>query len=879
MQPRFQGNPATWFTAVFSVPIDRAALDALATTPWAAVYDRAVRFVDASRFADLRDAGLPPLPPKVLAGSLGESPPIWFAERSLARCANDADAACVWLVKHALDFVTGAGDGCQTASNRDDDAELDAGLYDAAGIGGGKVLLDLHVGTAVPAGETGARTKKAHHFSHDAGDNHGNFRENLSYRFSTDPQCAEIFLDGTACDAGGVAITAAVAARLRLMRERRLYLSSGLAAPLPFSELPSRESVKAFGLSVRGVPYFIERWVSVGASLLGLYTPHAMEVEAASHALAAEGSGPSAPLYTELDRTYFAHGAPRVVRLTPAGLQGRSAAAAEIALRALGAPDRAVVYDGALHREPVLSVVAQLDGNELSVAVHVSLLAPALGDVISAAVKIGVEDSKSPEIVAAGVIGWLRDGDPTDLGSSSDSEPVRVLLYVPVDNSPNMYLDAELTRHPDPVVNSGSFATYGLARSPGAGVLLRICALERCGQSIHRRLVYSSDFRRSLQHLRFAMENSPNEGTPQVASLYAPRPQGLQFEVGNALDIPVTWAASTTRVQRAVTIGGPGAGGGTGAEPPLRCVLETHAALRTLSSLLPAAALERWEFWLRTPFEHSRTGGSPSGRLSHRHMTRVLLDACEFVGYPRYETPGAGTTSATGGGAPDGAANSVGFLESQLAHLRIDANGRASLSCAASSHPAADAAASRRTAATIAGAPESSVRVSAWLTLVDALTAPGPLAAIVTAVTRLEFGSHCLLWARECAVDSASAANWSGTVLEIVELPRLGLTFGVAVDDKTGAARLTSHDHAGYAIASAISARQAHLLSGFPLGLPLAGGPGGDRMLIVSPSYACQRVMVQTAPFATTFLPGDGLRPPRARGLDDDNQRGSTRNM
>ena len=102
----------------------------------------------------------------------------------------------------------------------------------------------------------------------------------------------------------------------------------------------------------------------------------------------------------------------------------------------------------------------------------------------------------------------------------------------------------------------------------------------------------------------------------------------------------------------------------------------------------------------------------------------------------------------------------------------------------------------------------------------------------------------------------------AGAVLEVLELPRLGLSFTVEPPGGPGRPpRVASRDHAGFAVAASLSRAQAALLAGFPMGLPLVGGPLGSRMLVVAPSYPCQRVVVSTAPFTTLLLPA--LRPAR----------------
>lgn len=335
-------------------------------------------------------------------------------------------------------------------------------------------------------------------------------------------------------------------------------------------------------------------------------------------------------------------------------------------------------------------------------------------------------------------------------------------------------------------------------------------------------------------------------------ALATPRPAGLCYEAGVLFNLPPTSSEPTSpsRVQRVVKISS--AAGS-------RLVLETYAPVCALSAVLPGAAIDRWEWWLRRAVpEVDGETCRPTGLLTAAHTGAYVSS---MVGYPRYES------RALRRG--DAAQNSVGFLESQLATVAIDAAGVAALSCLATGCAAANPDSTTRIAAAAAGCPGEHIELSSRLELIDALRARGPVAAIVSALTRLEFGSHCLLWARRAWVAAGSGSTpWTGTFLECIELPRLGLSFRVELAEDARTVRLASLDHAGFAVASDLSRRHAALLSGFPLGLPLVGGPSGISVLILSPSYPCERTSIATAPLSSALVPG--LLPPHPRGRVSD---------
>lgn len=256
--------------------------------------------------------------------------------------------------------------------------------------------------------------------------------------------------------------------------------------PLPFTALPAHVHVSPFNVTVGRVPYYVERWSTPEGVLAGQCAPTASEVAGvAGGAVTADAATP--PLFVELERAYVVHGAPRPVRLTAAGLEGRSAATSEVAERTLGRADRALVFGGSLYRTPVLTTVVQSTPSGDAVAVHVTGLPDALADVLTGAVQLDLECADF-DVAVAGQSGWLRDGDARVCldgadGLSSGVRPsVCVLLHSHVRGA-DAFSVAVFERHPDPRANTSSFSSHGRAPSHSAAVLLRVHHVVCCGRT------------------------------------------------------------------------------------------------------------------------------------------------------------------------------------------------------------------------------------------------------------------------------------------------------------------------------------------------------------------------------------------------------------
>lgn len=176
---------ASWFSAVFSAPVDAAALEQLSALTWASLQDRAGGAA----------SGGPMLPPAVLPDA---SPPAWLVERALASCANDAEAAGAWLLQH----VASLDEAGVREVGSPSDAHAEAGLYEASSPSG-TLRVDLHLATVLSAGASSA----------------GVVGDNFRTLVHDDSSCTEVVWDGTACEARDKSAAAAESARLTTSEE------------------------------------------------------------------------------------------------------------------------------------------------------------------------------------------------------------------------------------------------------------------------------------------------------------------------------------------------------------------------------------------------------------------------------------------------------------------------------------------------------------------------------------------------------------------------------------------------------------------------------------------------------------------------------------
>ena len=356
---------------------------------------------------------------------------------------------------------------------------------------------------------------------------------------------------------------------------------------------------------------------------------------------------------------------------------------------------------------------------------------------------------RSNGLARAAIAGWVADGASPELQGPL-GEPLSVLVRA--DDGGVTYVEAEVSRHPDPAANAGAFALHGRAPVPdgtsGSAALLRIFRLDIiAGSSVQRTLAFSSDYRRAPLHLAFATGRvDARERAMQPEPLAEPPPLGLGFQAGDlaATLSPATFAPRAYCIQRSVVVLMGGSGAGEASAPPpaasRRVFIETHAMASMMMSLLPEALSERFEWWLRTPVSLEEDGGGGggaadaaaaslyaatvggAGSLLPAHLARVLPGGGLLVGYPRFELPGAAAAASAAASAqadaaasdalePSGASNSVGFFEAQLALVQIRGDGSAAVSCPASAVPGADAAASRLVAAAAAGTAPAAVVV------------------------------------------------------------------------------------------------------------------------------------------------------------------------
>lgn len=301
------------------------------------------------------------------------------------------------------------------------------------------------------------------------------------------------------------------------------------------------------------------------------------------------------------------------------------------------------------------------------------------------------------------------------------------MLVCVADAGTLLFVEAEVSSHPDPTANVGAFALHGRVAAPDGSspstALLRIYSLDIvAGSSVQRVLIYSSDYRRAPLHLGFVTARVDNrEAAWQPEPLAEPPPLGLGYQAGAAFGSLSGYNAFC--IQRSVLVEG-------------NSFVETHASADLVGSLLPEALCDRFEWWLRTAAgvgDRAASGAGAglyaatiggTGRLLPEHLMEVLPGGGLIVGYPRFELPGAAAAAATQGDAAAsdangrggasgevGASNSVGFFEAQLAQVHIREDGSAIVLCPANSIPGADASSSRAIAAAVARVAPSAVVV------------------------------------------------------------------------------------------------------------------------------------------------------------------------
>lgn len=125
---------------------------------------------------------------------------------------------------------------------------------------------------------------------------------------------------------------------------------------------------------------------------------------------------------------------------------------------------------------------------------------------------------------------------------------------------------------------------------------------------------------------------------------------------------------------------------------------------------------------------------------------------------------------------------------------------------------------------------------SGRLYLLNLLYSPdnSPLAALADWIVRIEDLSHCLCWTRTPLPVNASASVGVSVSVDVIELPRLQLSFNVRLDPTTNQYKLYSQDHHGYFVSNTRDAKLLKLLEGLPHAILLEHQDGDLAVLLLA---------------------------------------------
>ena len=295
---------------------------------------------------------------------------------------------------------------------------------------------------------------------------------------------------------------------------------------------------------------------------------------------------------------------------------------------------------------------------------------------------------------------------------------------------------------------------------------------------------------------------------------------------------------------------------------------QTYLPPRLLYGLLPDALLELYDLWQNG--DDSITGYmKPDARAasSLRTELRIRLARAQHE-HNISETAAkiAATAAWASGGAPaqpsrasvkGGAANAVvtrvQLLENDAAEDEADSSGGPRAGAGGS----AEAAAWANAAAAAAGEVDAA---KPTLVLLNLLFAPpgSALRQLARLLMRLETLSHLLAW----SVAGAEVSAESARAVELLELPRINLTFRARAD-RAGCVRLYCEQHEGLFISNRRSEDVVALLDGVPHSLLLEREDGGLAVLVSAgcrPKRVAMAEARRDAPAADELFPGGDRR-------------------
>jgi len=141
------------------------------------------------------------------------------------------------------------------------------------------------------------------------------------------------------------------------------------------------------------------------------------------------------------------------------------------------------------------------------------------------------------------------------------------------------------------------------------------------------------------------------------------------------------------------------------------------------------------------------------------------------------------------------------------------------------------------------------------LVLLDLLRAPphSGLHSLARLLVRIENLSYVLAWTRRSGMSLPSAAHPRGEYpVDLVQLPRLKMTFQARTDVRTGELRLYSVDHADLFVSNARDDLTLTLIKGIPHSLLLSNAMGEIQILV--PSIRPVRPPIMSSPFTTELV-------------------------
>ena len=127
-----------------------------------------------------------------------------------------------------------------------------------------------------------------------------------------------------------------------------------------------------------------------------------------------------------------------------------------------------------------------------------------------------------------------------------------------------------------------------------------------------------------------------------------------------------------------------------------------------------------------------------------------------------------------------------------------------------------------------------------------------PLAHLADFLIRIEDLSHVLVWSRTPQPNSVTAANGMNVSIDVIELPRLQLSFVARREPGTSHTRLYSQDHNGMFVSNMRDKAVLKLLDGLPHSILLENNDGD--LAILLPTCRVRRLRNRNEPYSSELL-------------------------